>query len=101
LTDCSTERYEYDAYGNFYVLEPNFAPDPDGKSDYENSHYFQGKTLDLLDANGLELMSWPYRNYSTYLGRWLQAIRQNTGRVGPHNTEAEAKEKTCESEGTP
>jgi len=31
------ERYEYDAYGNCLVLEPNFAADPDGKSDYENS----------------------------------------------------------------
>jgi len=28
------ERYEYDAYGNCHILEPNFAPDPDGKSDY-------------------------------------------------------------------
>ncbi|MHC4890984.1 MAG: hypothetical protein ACYTEO_16135, partial [Planctomycetota bacterium] len=30
------ERYEYDAYGNCSILEPNFAPDPDGKSDYGN-----------------------------------------------------------------
>ncbi len=25
-----------------------------------------------MDNGGLELMSWPYRNYSTYLGRWFQ-----------------------------
>ena len=67
------ERYEYDAYGSPYILEPNFAADPDGKSDYGNPYYFQGKRLDLLDGGGLELMSWPYRDYSTYLGRWLQA----------------------------
>jgi len=67
------ERYEYDAYGNCHVLEPNFADDPDGQSDYENPYFFQGKRLDLLDDGGLELMSWPYRDYSPYLGRWLQA----------------------------
>jgi hypothetical protein len=66
------ERYEYDAYGNPYVLEPNFADDPDGKTDWANPYYFQGKRLDVLDGNGLELMSWPYRDYSTYLGRWLE-----------------------------
>lgn len=64
------ERYEYDAYGNPYVLEPNFADDPDGKTDWANPYYFQGKRLDVLDGNSLELMSWPYRDYSTYLGRW-------------------------------
>jgi hypothetical protein len=66
------ERYEYDAYGNPYVLEPNFADDPDGKTDWANPYYFQGKRLDVLDGNSLELMSWPYRDYSTYLGRWYQ-----------------------------
>ena len=60
-------------YGNCHVLEPNFADDPDGQSDYENPYFFQGKRLDLLDDGGLELMSWPYRDYSPYLGRWLQA----------------------------
>ena len=51
------ERYEYDAYGNCHVLEPNFADDPDGQSDYENPYFFQGKRLDLLDDGGLELMA--------------------------------------------
>jgi len=27
----------------------------------------------MLDNGGLELMSWPYRDYSMYLGRWYQA----------------------------
>ena len=37
------ERYEYDAYGNCHVLEPNFADDPDGKPDevYGNSGMVQ------------------------------------------------------------
>jgi len=39
------ERYEYDAYGNCYVLEPNFAPDPDGKSDYQNCSWFTGHSV--------------------------------------------------------
>jgi len=63
----------WDAYGNCSILEPNFAPDPDGKIDYGNPYAFQGKRLDLLDNGGLELMYWPYRYYSTYLGRWTQA----------------------------
>jgi len=39
------ERYEYDAYGVCRVLEPNFAPDPDGLSDYANCYLFTGRTL--------------------------------------------------------
>ena len=66
------ERYEYDAYGNCNILEPNFADDEDGISDYANPYAFQGKRLDLLDNGGLKLMYWPYRDYSTYIGRWLQ-----------------------------
>jgi len=64
------ERYEYDAYGQVHILDANFA---DGASDCGNPYMFQGKRLDLLDNGGLELMSWPYRDYSMYLGRWHQA----------------------------
>jgi len=90
-----SERYEYDAYGNCYVLEPNFTPDPDGKSDFDNPYYFQGKRLDLLDNGGLELMSWPYRNYSTYLGRWLQAEKlgmiPNDSEINPYDPRGQYK----------
>ena len=51
-----------------------------------NPHTFLRKRLDLPDKGGLELMSWPYRNYSTYLGRWLQA--EKLGMIpndGPRN----------------
>ena len=48
------ERYEYDAYGNCSILEPNFAPDPDGKSDYGNPYLFTGRRLDILDNSSLK-----------------------------------------------
>jgi len=64
------ERYEYDAYGNCYVLEPNFADDPDGKSDYGNPYYFTGRRLDTLDAGSLKIMYYRHRYYDTYTGRF-------------------------------
>jgi RHS repeat-associated protein len=65
------ERYEYDAYGNPYVLEPNFAADPDGKSDYDNPYYFTGRRADFLDGNNLTLQINRHRYYDYYTGRWL------------------------------
>jgi len=65
------ERYEYDAYGKVAIMDASY--NPRSESLYENPYYFQGKQLDLLDNGGLELMSWPYRSYSTHLGRWTQA----------------------------
>ena len=65
------ERYEYDAYGDCNIMDASY--NPRSSSNFGNPYYFQGKRLDLLDNGGLQLMSWPYRNYSTYLGRWLQA----------------------------
>ena len=49
------ERYEYDVYGNPYILEPNFADDPDGKSDYANPYLFTGRRADFLDNGNLAL----------------------------------------------
>ena len=49
------ERCEYDAYGNCSILEPNFAPDPDGKSDYGNNYLFTGRRVDILDPGGLKM----------------------------------------------
>ena len=53
------ERYEYDAYGDCSILEPNFAPDPDGKSDYGNPYLFTGRRLDILDNGGLKMGDCP------------------------------------------
>ncbi|MHC4527931.1 MAG: RHS repeat domain-containing protein [Planctomycetota bacterium] len=65
------ERYEYDAYGNPYVLEPNFADDPDGKTDWANPYYFSGRRADFLDGNNLTLQINRHRYYDYYTGRWL------------------------------
>jgi len=51
------ERYEYDVYGNPYILEPNFATDPDGKSDYDNPYLFTGRRVDFLDNGNLTLQT--------------------------------------------
>jgi len=63
------ERYEYDAYGNCHVLEPNFAPDGDGKSG--NPYLFAGRRLDILDNGSLKLQYNRNRYYDQYTGRWL------------------------------
>ena len=65
------ERYEYDAYGNCSILEPNFAPDPDGKSDYGNPYLFTGRRLDILDNSSLKIQYNRNRYYDYYAGRWL------------------------------
>jgi RHS repeat-associated protein len=65
------ERYEYDAYGNPYVLEPNFADDPDGKTDWANPYYFTGRRADFLDGGKLTLQINRHRYYDYYTGRWL------------------------------
>jgi len=65
------ERYEYDVYGNPYILEPKFADDPDGKSDYGNPYLFTGRRVDLLDNGNLTLQINRHRYYDYYTGRWL------------------------------
>ncbi len=65
------ERYEYDAYGNCHVLEPNFAPDPDGLTDYSNPCLFTGRRVDILDNSSLEIQYNRNRYYDQYTGRWL------------------------------
>jgi RHS repeat-associated protein len=64
------ERYEYDAYGRPYVLEPNFADDPDGASDYSNPYYFTGRRVDFLDSGNLTLQHNRHRYYDYDTGRW-------------------------------
>ncbi len=65
------ERYQYDAYGNCTVLEPNFAADPDGKSDYANNYLFTGRRLDILDNSSLKIQYNRNRYYDNQTGRWL------------------------------
>ncbi|MHC4643534.1 MAG: hypothetical protein ACYS32_17975, partial [Planctomycetota bacterium] len=73
LTDYSgtvLERYEYDAYGNCHVLEPNFAPDADGESDYGNPYLFTGRRVDILDSGSLKIQYNRNRYYDYYTGRF-------------------------------
>ena len=76
------------------MVPGNNTDDPDGKIDHNNPYFFQGKRLDLLDAGGLELMSWPYRDYLTYLGRWLQpeklgVIPNDNQQINPFSVRAQ------------
>gem|GEM_PF-4683369 len=64
------ERYEYDAYGNCHVLEPNYAPDPDGLTDYSNPYLFTGRAVDILDNSSLKIQYNRNRYYDQYTGRW-------------------------------
>jgi len=64
------ERYEYDAYGNAYILEPNFAADPDGESDYGNPYLFTGRCVDILDNGSLKIQYNRHRYYDYVMGRW-------------------------------
>jgi len=59
------------AYGNCSILEPNFAPDPDGQSDYGNPYLFTGRRLDILDNSSLKIQYNRNRYYDYYTGRWL------------------------------
>jgi RHS repeat-associated protein len=52
-------------------LEPNFADDPDGKTDWANPYYFTGRRLDLFDDGNLAIQINRHRYYDYYTGRWL------------------------------
>ena len=52
------------------VLEPNFAPDPDGLTDYSNPWLFTGRAVDILDNSSLKIQYNRNRYYDQYTGRW-------------------------------
>ena len=66
------ERYEYDAYGNCYILDADFTDDADGLSDYDNSYLFTGRRIDILDNGSLKIQYSRHRYYDYYIGRFLQ-----------------------------
>ena len=71
LTDYSgnvLERYEYDAYGNCYVMDSSY--NPRTESSYGNPYYFTGRRWDELDNGSLKLMYYRNRYYDTYTGRF-------------------------------
>ena len=54
-TGVTLERYEYDAYGNVYVLDASY--NPRTSSNYGNAYFFTGRRLDMLDNGSLCLVS--------------------------------------------
>jgi len=63
------ERYEYDAYGNPYILDAQYAPRT--KSLYGNPYLFTGRRADYLDSGSLKIQYNINRYYDYYSGRWL------------------------------
>jgi RHS repeat-associated protein len=78
------EGYEYDAYGRAYILEPNFAADPDGKSDVGNPYLFTGRRVDFLDDGSLPLQYNRHRYYDYYTGRWTTEDPLGIGGASPY-----------------
>jgi RHS repeat-associated protein len=72
LTDYSgsvLERCEYDAYGNPYILDTQYAPRT--TSNYGNPYLFTGRRADYLDSGSLKIQYNRNRYYDYYSGRWL------------------------------
>ena len=63
------ERYEYDAYGNPYILDAQYAPRT--TSNYGNPYLFTGRRADYLDSGSLKIQYNRNRYYDYYAGRWL------------------------------
>ena len=63
------ERYEYDAYGNPYILDAQYAPRT--TSNYGNPYLFTGRRADYLDSGSLKIQYNRNRYYDYYSGRWL------------------------------
>lgn len=62
------ERYQYDPYGSFDVLDAEFSADSDGVSDVGWVYFHQGGRYDV----STELYNFRHRDYSPTLGRWVQ-----------------------------
>lgn len=68
-TGAVIERYEYDAYGNPYILDAQYAPRT--TSLYGNHYYFTGRRLDELDCGNLKVIHYRARYYDPWIGRFL------------------------------
>jgi len=71
VTGTVQERYEYDAYGRCCVLDPDFAIDADGLSDYDNPYLFTGRRWDTLNNGSLKIQYSRNRYYDYHTGRFL------------------------------
>ena len=55
LSGSVAERYEYDAYGNPYILDALYAPR--STSLWGNNYLFTGREVDILDNGSLKILS--------------------------------------------
>ena len=62
------ERYIYEPYGSFTVLNPDWLADEDGQSDYGQVHLHQGGRYDAVSGT----YHFRNRDFSPSLGRWVQ-----------------------------
>ncbi|MFO7956659.1 MAG: RHS repeat-associated core domain-containing protein [Candidatus Brocadiia bacterium] len=70
LTDAGenvVERYRYDAYGAWTVLDSDFSTDADNASDVDNPYLFTARRLDAESG----LMQYRHRYYPSVLGRFI------------------------------
>jgi RHS repeat-associated protein len=67
-TAAVIERYEYDAYGNCYVMDASY--NPRTKSSYGNPFYFTGRDMDVIDNGNLKIYNYRHRYYDSYTGRF-------------------------------
>jgi len=65
-TENVVERYRYDAYGAYTVLDADWSADADGLSDVDNPYAFTGRRCDVE----CDLVQYRRRIYSTCLGRF-------------------------------
>jgi RHS repeat-associated protein len=68
-TGAVVERYEYDAYGQPYIMDSSYGAR--GTSLYDNPYLFTGRRVDFLDDGGLTLQYSRNRYFDYYTGRWL------------------------------
>jgi RHS repeat-associated protein len=69
-TGAVVERYEYDAYGQPYIMDLGYGAR--STSLYDNPYMFTGRRVDFLDDGGsLTLQYNRNRYYDYYTGRWL------------------------------
>jgi len=69
ISSSPIERYEYDAYGNCYIMDISY--NPRSSSSYSNPYYFTGRETDSFDSGSLKIMNYRHRYYDTYTGRFI------------------------------
>jgi RHS repeat-associated protein len=62
------ERYEYDSYGQPYIMSSTYQPR--AVSPYGNNFLFTGRETDMLDSGSLKIQYNRHRYLDYYTGRW-------------------------------